>query len=158
MEKIEIRESRVARWVLFGITLSAAIAMSLIFASSEDKLIVGIAIAVFAVIAIKLITWAMSPGARVSLNDIGIEDTNNGFGLIEWRDIRSASVGRVDESEFISITVRNEAEYLERLSPMKRRMSGLGIKMGYSPIMIAMFNLKIKSLVLHSMIEERINR
>jgi hypothetical protein len=155
-EKIDIPESRTARWLLFGMAFAFVIAAVWIYLSGVERVVTLGAAIVFAAVAIKLFSWAMSPGARVSITDLGIEDSNNGFGLIEWRDITGVRSAFVEQTEFISITVRNEAEYLARLSPMKRRMTGLGVRMGYSPITIGMFNLKITSQELVEMIEQRL--
>lgn len=153
-DRIEIPESRWATWLLF--VMCVALMAACVYGFRERLWLVAVSVALVGWLAYWFFKRAMDARARVILSEIGIEDRNNGFGVIEWRDITSARKGRVDETEFISIAVRNEAEYLARLTPMKRRTSQLGVKMGYSPIMIAMFNLKITSDELHEMIEQRI--
>lgn len=154
-EKIEIPESRATRWLLFAICFGFVIVSLWIYSTTPDKLITGGAIVLFAIMSILLFRWAMSPGARVTLSDYGIEDRSNGVGLIEWQDIKLVSVGQVKSTVFLDLRLKNEAEYLDRLSSVRRSMAMLGTRMGFSPITIGTQGLKMDAQELVELIEQR---
>jgi hypothetical protein len=153
-ETIEIPESRSTKWFLFVFVFLLTI-FSLWMARTEP--LIGYSGAVFGgYMSMLWFKMIMDPRARVTLTNEGIEDRNNGFGVIAWRDIDIVTVQSVQHSEFISIRVYNEDEYLKRLSAWKRRTAKLNRALGFSPITIPIVGLKIKSEELLAMIQKRI--
>jgi len=97
----------------------------------------------------------MDPRPRLVLDDDGLEDRNNGMGVIAWEDIARISDGEANGAVFINLFVRNEEEYLSRVSNLKRKTLQLNKKLGYSSITIAMAGIKLGADELMRMIRAR---
>lgn len=156
-DRIEIPESRKNRWFLFLLSFAFVVFCIWMYASNNDEAAAFSGV-LFAIMSIVLFRWAMSPGARVVLDEYGIEDRTIGVGLIEWQDISGVSIGQVKGIVSINLHVKNEDEYLERLNPFRRYFAKLGVRMGYSAITIGIQGLKITPEELVKMIEERRRR
>jgi hypothetical protein len=152
-EHIEIPESKSTKWVLFGISLLFTFAG--LWLSRTEQLLGLLCAIFFGYMSSVWLRKVMDPRARVTLTHDGIEDRNNGFGLVAWSDIDLAYLNKIEGTEFISIRVHNEDDYLQRLSTFKRRTSKLNRALGHPPISISLVGLKIKGEELLTMIQKR---
>jgi hypothetical protein len=81
----------------------------------------------------------MRSGLQFVIDEHGLEDRRSKFGLIEWADILSLSIGTVHSQRFLCIDVVDPEKYLSRLSKTGRAVAqankGLGfpeISLGFS--------------------------
>jgi hypothetical protein len=153
-DRIDIKENRTGKWIFFAISLMLT-AGGLWYANT-DKLI-GLGCAVFfGYVSSVWVKKLMDPRTRLSLKHDGIEDRDNGFGLVAWGDIASANLETVRSATFISLHVVNEDDYLNRLGPIKRRAAMLSKSLGHSAVTVPMSGLQIKPEELLKMIQLRI--
>lgn len=152
MSDIVIPQKRGAHWWLFGICV-------LLFAGgmiglSTSVISGAMAMAFGAIGAWIFFRWAMDPTPRLVLSDQGIEDRLNGFGLIEWRDIRHAYRDSVEQSEFIGLEVNDYEKYASRASGARKLMARMQRTSGITALTIAMAGLNISSEDLLMLINE----
>jgi hypothetical protein len=153
-DRIDIQENRTGKWIFFFLSL-ALTAGGLWYANKNT--LVGLLCAVFfGYVSSVWVKKLMDPRTRLSLKHDGIEDRDNGFGLVAWGDIASANLETVRSATFISLHVVNEEAYLDRLGPIKRRAAMLSKSLGHSAVTVPMSGLQIKADELLSMIQKRI--
>jgi hypothetical protein len=71
---------------------------------------------------------------RIIIDERGITDRTLNMGVIEWSDIRSATVRRMLGNAFICLELRSPAKYTGRLSPTMQRIVKLNRHLGYSEV------------------------
>ncbi|HSM51304.1 MAG TPA: STM3941 family protein [Thermoanaerobaculia bacterium] len=94
----------------------------------------GIA-AFFAVCAVAGI-HGMVRGGRVRIDERGISDSRWRVGTVPWAEIESVSRVALRGASYLSVEVRDEARYLERLPPLSRRLAAANRKLGISPLAV----------------------
>jgi len=94
----------------------------------------GIA-AFFAVCAVAGI-HGMVRGGRVRIDERGISDSRWRVGAVPWDEIESVSRVVMQGASYLSVEVRDEARYLERLPPLARRLAAANRNLGISPLAV----------------------
>jgi len=80
---------------------------------------------------------------RLRVSDAGILDRTLGVGLIKWTDITDAYLMSINRENFICLVLRNEADYLAHLSPLKKRLAAANQALGFTPISINLSGVDI---------------
>jgi hypothetical protein len=80
-------------------------------------------------------------GPTVIIDDSGVLDRRLGVGPIPWSDITSVSITLVRDQRFISLWLRNEKQYLDRIPTWRRGARRLSERMGYSPFALTFIGL-----------------
>ncbi|MCL4836468.1 MAG: hypothetical protein KJ058_00695 [Thermoanaerobaculia bacterium] len=91
--------------------------------------------AFFAVCAVAGI-HGMIRGGKVRIDERGIFDSRWRVGTVPWAEIESVSRIVVRGASYLSVEVRDEARYLERLAPLARRLAAANRKLGISPLAV----------------------
>lgn len=78
---------------------------------------------------------------RLLIDDAGVTDRTLGIGTIPWNAIVDARLRRVGRQPFIGLTLRDEAAWLARLGPLKRRVAQANRAAGFDA-----FNLNLSGV------------
>ena len=73
----------------------------------------------FGVLGFTLIRELLDRRPKITIDETGIRDRGNAFGLIEWDDITGAYRGRFLSRSIVFLQIRNPAKYNDRLSPLR---------------------------------------
>ena len=95
----------------------------------------------FALCLVPIVRQLLRRGPTVVIDDSGVLDRRWGIGSIPWPDISSVSLTQVKRQRFISLWLRNEDEYLSRVSPWRQKLAEANRMMGFSPFCIAFTGL-----------------
>jgi hypothetical protein len=152
-ERIEIPQGKFVYWMILAFALGFIFFG--IYLYQETPMLGGVLILFACFIGVKIFRLIMDPRPRLVLDHEGVEDRNNGMGLIAWGDITRTSIDISNGQEFINLFVRNEDEYLSRVSKMKRATLKLNKSLGFSPITIAMSGIKMPASELLALINSR---
>ena len=153
-EPLAIPESKFTKWMMFSVSLGLVIAG--ILPIRKEPIVTILTILNFGPMSYKLFKMAMDPLPRLIFTDEGIEDRNNGLGLVAWKDIEYAFITSIHQNKFINLRLRNEDEYFARLGTWRRRSARINKSMGFVSVSIAMAGLKPKPQELLAMIDQRI--
>jgi hypothetical protein len=154
MERVEIPKAPGMLWL--GLALSL-----LMFAGSAWLIVTTIAwpvgvlgVTLFGYNAKRLIFELLDPQPRVVLSEAGILDRENGFELIHWRDIEGVGIYEFKSIDYVFLTLRNEEEYLARLSLPRRLLVSINKLLGQPKILINMAGLKFETHALVELIQK----
>jgi hypothetical protein len=92
-----------------------------------------IGVVFFGLGTVPILSWLFRSGPTVVIDDTGVFDRRWGVGRIAWEDIASVSITQVRRQRFISLWLRNQNEYLGRISTMGASLSRMSEKIGFSP-------------------------
>jgi len=102
-------------------------------ATGFTKIIGWSGVAFFGMCMLPILSQLFRSGPTVVIDDTGVFDRRWGVGRIAWQDIASVSITKVRSRRFISLWLRNEKEYLGRVSSMRAALSRMSENVGYSP-------------------------
>ncbi|MDU0372445.1 STM3941 family protein [Hymenobacter endophyticus] len=128
-----------SRWRYALLTLGglAFVAMGVFMIVTEGKWGLGlVSIAFFGTGVLVGIRQLLDSRPRLQITDEGILDRTLGVGLIPWADIADAYVRSINQENFICLALHNEDEYVQRLSPLKRKLAGANSALGFTMLSV----------------------
>ena len=96
----------------------------------------------FGTCLLAIVYSALLGGLAIVFDGAGIHDKRLGIGIIPWGDIEQCRVARVQNTAFLSLSLRYPEPYLSRLSPLKRIMSRSNQRLGFGHVSISFSGLK----------------
>lgn len=136
MQTVILRNSR-KKYIFFLLLSSVFVAIGLLILVTGDAdaawigwlnlLFFGFGVVVF-------IRQLFDNRPRLVLDDRGITDRMLGVGLIAWGDIEDAYAASIKSNAFICLELRNTDHYLQRLSPLKRKINKANTAFGFTPL------------------------
>jgi hypothetical protein len=91
---------------------------------------------------IPLFAWQLVDARpRLVIDDHGVLDRTLGVGVIPWTEIVGAQLHSIQGHGFISLKLRDEERWKEKLSPIKRAMIPANEALGFSA-----FNLNLSAI------------
>ena len=134
MERLTFVRSRVKN-IGLALMASALVAGSwLMVRISEDEFERGIGwfgVVFFGLGVVIGIKRAVEGGVAFVLDRTGISSEDVEVGLIPWSEVESCCVVAVQGTRFLSLTFREPARFLSRLSPSKRKLATFNESMGW---------------------------
>ena len=97
---------------------------------------VGWGVAAFFLVCAVAGIHGMIRGGKVRIDERGICDSRWRVGTIPWAEIESVSRVVLRGASYLSVEVRDEGRYLERLRPVARRLAAANRKLGISPLAV----------------------
>ena len=120
VQPVSIRSSRVK--LSLGLIPFASL-----FATGVGVMVTGVSplaalmmILPFGVLGFALVREILDRRPRITVDETGIRDRGNVFGLIEWDDITGACRGRLLSRSIVFVQIRNPTKYNDRLSPLRQ--------------------------------------
>jgi hypothetical protein len=95
-----------------------------------------IGVVFFGLCTLPILSQLFRSGPTIVIDDTGVLDRRWGVGRIAWEDIASVSITQGKRQRSISLWLRNESEYLGRLSTIRASLRHVSAKMGYSPFLM----------------------
>lgn len=71
---------------------------------------------------------------RLVIDDKGVMDRTLGLGVIPWSEMEGAYLKSIHGQDFVCLELRNTDRWLERLSPLKRKLTSANVALGFAPI------------------------
>lgn len=137
MQEIKLYNS-IGKNLLYLLACSIFVAIGIWMVSSSDEtfeFVIGIVGILFFGIGFVVIPFRLfDRRPRIIINDEGIFDRTLDVGTIEWRDIKDAYLQSVHGTEFISLDLRAENKYLQRISKTKAKIASYNKFFGFENI------------------------
>lgn len=96
----------------------------------------------FGLCLIAIATQLVRRVPTVIIDDSGITDRREAFGLVPWTDIVSLRIRAVHNQRFLCVEVVDAAPYLARLPAYKRAFARANASLGFPPVTIGFSGLK----------------
>jgi hypothetical protein len=135
-----------SRWrygmlVLIGL---AFVAMGLWMIVADGEWLIGLLSIVFFGACAGVGVWQfLDTRPRLQITDEGILDRTLAIGLIPWTDITGAYVHAVKQEYFICLHLRNEENYITRLSLLGRKLIAANRALGFTALSINLSGVEI---------------
>ena len=125
MERLVIGNSRIKGVVLTFGSLGFVVvgAFILINGDGDDRWIGWMSVAFFGDCSLTGLWMLFDQRPRIVVDDNGIYDRTLGVGQIPWSEIDDAYIQSIKGNDFICLELRNQHEYLERMSAVNRSMA-----------------------------------
>ena len=141
MTHLEIKSSRL-KYVALLIGSFGFVAGGVFILLSGGPQWVGCISIVFFGSGIPLFIWQiLDRRPRLKIDDTGIVDRTLGIGKILWEDIDGAYKKAIQGNDFICLKLRNQDQYLGKLTAVKKAMVKANEKLGFTPISLNLSGL-----------------
>lgn len=141
MERIELGKSNKFLLVHLLGSLGFVAGGIFILLAGGPTLVGWMAIVFFGACALVLGKQMLSAGARLVIDHGGVLDRTLGVGIIPWDRIENAFVKQISSSSFVCLEITRVEDFLRGLSPLKRKLVDLNVKLGYSPLSLNLTGL-----------------
>lgn len=80
------------------------------------------------------------PRAVLAIDGDGFTDGSSMFpaGFVPWGTVKELGIYEVSSQRFLGVTVWDEEDFLQSLSPLKQKLVRSNLKLGYPPILITL--------------------
>jgi hypothetical protein len=129
---------------------------TLMILSDKAPILGWATVAFFGLGTIVLLVQVVDPRPRLLIDEEGVFDRTLGVGPILWSDIEGAYVVSVHGLDFICLVVRDPSVYLEKLSPLRRKLASANCALGFMELNLNLAGLKMSTQDLLRLIGERI--
>lgn len=164
MQTVYLRNSRKQYVVFLGIGLVfVAVGLYLLLkGEAEAAWIAWLCIVFFGACAAVFLRQLFDNRPRIVINERGITDRMLGVGLIAWSDIEDAYTASINNNVFICLELRNTDDYLQRLAPLKRKITKANTALGFTPLSLNLSGVQadpdeVLELILLKIVQEREN-
>jgi hypothetical protein len=82
---------------------------------------------------------------RIVIDENGIFDRTLGIGVIDWQDIEQAYLNSIFGNDFISLILRDNEKYLQRISKPKAKLAKYNRTLGFETINLNLSGVNVKS-------------
>jgi hypothetical protein len=106
--------------------------------------------------AVVTLVKLLDPRPRLVIDADGLLDRTLGVGRILWSDIERAYLRSVEGFDFICLVVRDPSVYLDKLSPVRRKLAGANLALGFTQLNLSLAGLKARPEDLLRLIAEQI--
>ncbi|HMB90038.1 MAG TPA: STM3941 family protein [Rhodothermales bacterium] len=136
MQTVILRNSR-KQYVVFlaiGLVFVAGGLFILLTGDTEAAWIAWLCVLFFGACVAVFLRQLFDNRPRIVMDERGITDRMLGVGLIAWSDIEDAYAASVNRNAFICLELRNTDDYLQRLSPLKQKITKANTALGFTPL------------------------
>jgi len=136
MNTLVIQTSRTKWSALFSLAIGF-VALGLWLVVSGTSVLVGwLNVAFFGLCAVMFARQLADRRPRLVVDDSGITDSTLGVGCIEWGDIVSTELRRIQGNAFLCLELRQPLKYLSRMSPVMREMTQANKALGFTELSV----------------------